>query len=654
MAGSCSSSGKRRYRLVSALGKGGFGAVYRGELLGAGIQRMVAIKLLNQESAGEEDLGQRLRDEARILALVRHRAIVHVEDLVTIQGRWAVVMEFVEGADLKDLIDQGPIPLRPLCEIGLEVASALRVAQQAKDPATGKTLEIIHRDIKPANLRITPTGDVKVLDFGVAQASFEAREAETREVSFGSAGYLAPERFDGRDVPASDVYALGVVFFEALSGRPLGQLSVDYRLHATQTKMNMRALEAAVDGGFKQRVVPFVARMLAYDAEERPEIGEVEAFFQDLLADAPGPWLRKWITGALANVVRSESVVSSGDVRAVRTSRPYFSQKVNAPSPTIAPVGGGEEAVEDTAPLRDEEPAPPPLETGPPPLADMAPPDEDEDETYVPDGAPLGGAEPARDVAAHTREDAQESQELAEDGARSDEESKGRSPTDIDDDQDEEEPKTGIRLVGLVKPGSKPPGAEPTPPPAPPTPPAPPPPPPARRRSPLRVFVSLGALFLVVAALLAGAWVLLGGSVDDKGGAAADLEEPVAPSGGAEQPGDGGSGGTVGTAPAPVPDDDGGGEVPGPEPDDEPEPEPEPGATEDGTTGTVVVTGEILAARLQDPQGNRYSPGEVPAGTYDLAVSFPGNTNVALPDFVVVTAGKTTTVRCDMIAQNCF
>lgn len=108
----------RAYRLISALGQGGFGSVYRGELRGAsGFTKQVAIKLLNEEASKVEDFKARLRDEARLLALLHHRAIVHVEDLVRIQGRWAVVMEFVAGADLKELMALGPIPPRPVCEL---------------------------------------------------------------------------------------------------------------------------------------------------------------------------------------------------------------------------------------------------------------------------------------------------------------------------------------------------------------------------------------------------------------------------------------------------------------------------------------------------------------------------------------------------------
>ena len=147
----------------------------------------------------------------------------------------AVVKEYVEGFDHRQLLKTQPIPLRPALEIAGEAAAALRTAHEAVDPDRGTPLKIVHRDIKPANIKVTPAGEVKVLDFGIARAAFVERETLTRDsISFGSMGYLAPERYDGIDVPASDVYSLGIVLYEIVTGEAVGQLSVHPERHATR------------------------------------------------------------------------------------------------------------------------------------------------------------------------------------------------------------------------------------------------------------------------------------------------------------------------------------------------------------------------------------------------------------------------------------
>ena len=325
----------RSYRLISVLGGGGFGSVFRGELVGAsGFSKQVAIKLLNEEASKVQDFKARLRDEARLLALLRHRAIVHVEDLVRIEGRWAVVMEFVEGVDLKDLMALGPMPARPLCELISEVASALQVAHEAMDPRTGQPLEIVHRDIKPANIRVTVKGEVKVLDFGVARAAFDEREAETRSLAFGSMGYLAPERFDGRDSPSSDLYALAVVVIEALLGRHLGQLSVNPRSHDDTVDAWLEETEGVVGEAFAEIGLPLLKRMLAYEAEERPHTQEVSETFQDLILEVSGPWLKRWMQSAQSKIQMPERVVTSRQVELASGSRVL--PKATQPTPELA------------------------------------------------------------------------------------------------------------------------------------------------------------------------------------------------------------------------------------------------------------------------------------------------------------------------------
>ncbi|NCG21399.1 MAG: protein kinase, partial [Rhodobacterales bacterium] len=137
----------------------------------------------------------RFRDEARILGLIRHRAVVGVDSLAELESGWAVVMEYVDGVDITSVVRYGLPPARVVVSIIEEVASALHAAWTTVSDVTGKPLRLVHRDIKPANVRLTAQGEVKVLDFGVARAEFESREANTQAMRFGSLRYMAPESF---------------------------------------------------------------------------------------------------------------------------------------------------------------------------------------------------------------------------------------------------------------------------------------------------------------------------------------------------------------------------------------------------------------------------------------------------------------------------
>ncbi len=311
---SASPSGPRTYSLVSELGRGGYGSVYFGQMRGrSGFTKQVAIKVLNDELQDDESLRARLRDEARLLALLNHRAIVRVEDLAKVGGNWAVVMEYVDGADLEQLVKRGPIPLRPLCEIVLEVAAALHVAHNARNPQTGRPLRIVHRDIKPPNIRITPAGEVKLLDFGVARASFLSREARTGSLAFGTEGYMAPERFDGRDLPEADIYSLAVVFYECALGRRLGQLSVDFFRQKVEVAEALDALQQAFGGGVPDDLVAALSRMLSYYPADRSKAAHVADEFKALSVQVGGPWLRGWASEAVKGVQEDAAQGSDGE-----------------------------------------------------------------------------------------------------------------------------------------------------------------------------------------------------------------------------------------------------------------------------------------------------------------------------------------------------
>lgn len=197
-----------RYRIGSVIATGGMAQVRRAtdEVLG----REVAIKILHPHLAADPVLVDRFRREAVAAARLTHPAIVAIYDTVAEDGINAIVMELIEGITLRQFLDQrGPLDPTDAVDIITGVAEALQVAHEAG---------IVHRDVKPANILLCDDRRVKVTDFGIAKAGVGGDLTETGTM-IGTAKYLAPEQVRGESVdPRTDIYALGVVLYECLTG----------------------------------------------------------------------------------------------------------------------------------------------------------------------------------------------------------------------------------------------------------------------------------------------------------------------------------------------------------------------------------------------------------------------------------------------------
>ena len=285
----------RRYTVLDVLGRGGFGAVYLCRFEGVGgFAKEVAVKVLLPRSDDDRnaDSLRRLRDEARLLGMLNHSAIVGVDRLVPINGEWAVVMDYVPGVDGQTLMSRGGIPARVGLEMAAELADALDHAWRALGPE-GKPLRLLHRDIKPSNFLVAPDGGLKVLDFGIARAEFLGREAKTGDVGFGTPAYMAPERFRGIEDPAGDVYSLGCVLWGLLKGEGFGRPPFSGFQHQKFRDNAMNSLYSArpdVPVG----ALTLVARMLDFEIEARPTAREVAGELLALADQLPPPSLRAW------------------------------------------------------------------------------------------------------------------------------------------------------------------------------------------------------------------------------------------------------------------------------------------------------------------------------------------------------------------------
>src|ERR687893_207834 len=198
-----------RYRVVKPLGSGGMADVYLAH--DDVLDRDVALKILRNQYANDEEFVERFRREAQSAAALSHPNIVSIYDRGKSEdGTYYIAMECLPGGTLKDhILRRGALPARTAAAVALQIAEALRAAHQSG---------VVHRDIKPHNVLVTAAGDVKVGDFGIARAA--TTSTMTRTVSIlGTAHYLSPGQAMGEPVgPQSDLYSLGVVLYEMLTG----------------------------------------------------------------------------------------------------------------------------------------------------------------------------------------------------------------------------------------------------------------------------------------------------------------------------------------------------------------------------------------------------------------------------------------------------
>ena len=257
-----------RYRIDGLLGQGGMGSVYRAVQLSMG--RSVALKLLATEQAATRDQVERFEREAQALARLQHPSTVRLFDFGSVEpGRPFIVMELLGGADLEeDLAHNGP----------MRWDQALRVCRQVLGSlGEAHGLGIIHRDVKPANVYLCAGGpwpSVKLLDFGIAGC---VELASTRKLTatgtvLGSAPYMSPEQAQGQPVgPGADLYALGVVLFEMLTGQtPFAGRGFTAQLVAKVLEPAPRLLDICPALSVPPELCELVGQLLERDAGRRP------------------------------------------------------------------------------------------------------------------------------------------------------------------------------------------------------------------------------------------------------------------------------------------------------------------------------------------------------------------------------------------------
>lgn len=274
-----------RYQLLEEIAVGGMALVYHARDLN--LQRDVAIKILRDDLIADPAFRARFLQEARAAANLLHPNIVTIYDFGHDASRYFMVMEYVEGTDMKTLLRRrGRLPPQEAVDLMIQICAGIGYAHRAG---------LVHCDMKPQNVLVSPDGRAKITDFGIARALASIHPDETADIVWGSPQYFSPEQAaGGPPSPASDVYALGVILFELLTGRlpfdseDSGLLT---ELHLSAPPPLPRAFEPAIPPALEQIVLKVLSKEPSARYRAADQLGRVLTSFalHPQLADALGP-----------------------------------------------------------------------------------------------------------------------------------------------------------------------------------------------------------------------------------------------------------------------------------------------------------------------------------------------------------------------------
>jgi serine/threonine-protein kinase len=264
-----------RYLLLAQQGSGGMSVIYKA--LDRALGRNVAIKILRPSLTRESTFLEKFRNEARAVANLSHPNVVTVYDVGSDGPTHYIVMELIEGQDLKKIIKaNGALPIDRAIDLAIQMCGGIGYAHRSG---------LVHADVKPQNILVTSADVIKVTDFGIAQALSDTQPQQRAEVVWGSPHYFAPEQARGEQpTPMSDVYAIGIVIFEMLTGRLpyAGTNQQDLAMaHIREPIPNLSSLNPAIP----DRVSKMVYRAMSKDARDRfrdaDQLGNVLRDYRD-------------------------------------------------------------------------------------------------------------------------------------------------------------------------------------------------------------------------------------------------------------------------------------------------------------------------------------------------------------------------------------
>ena len=337
------------YPVEREVGRGGMGIVYLGR--DTRLDRPVAIKVLPEAFAADPERLARFEREARLLASLNHRNIAAIFGLEESAGRRFLVLEYVEGETLAQRLDRGPLPLDEAVDVCRQIAAALEAAHEGG---------VIHRDLKPGNVKLTPAGEVKVLDFGLAKGGSGAGSSSDPSLSasptltaaagatgagviLGTAAYMSPEQARGRALDRrTDIWSFGCVLYECLTGRQAfaGETVSDVIALILQRDPEWKLLPA----GTPPRLRELLARCLTKDAKKRlRDIGEARLMLEDgdatqgsgVFAPAPAAPVRTSRLGWIVAAALAAATIGLGAALVLRTPAPDPVRRVKLDIPPM-------------------------------------------------------------------------------------------------------------------------------------------------------------------------------------------------------------------------------------------------------------------------------------------------------------------------------
>jgi serine/threonine protein kinase len=320
-----------RYRLVAQQGSGGMAVIYKATDLALG--RTVAVKILRPSLTNDPEFLKRFRQEARNVANLSHPNIVTVHDVGQDGNTHYIVMEYIDGEDLKRLVRAtAPFSIDRALSITIKICAGVGYAHRAG---------LVHADVKPQNVLVTENDNVKVTDFGIAQALTATKPRERQRVVWGSPHYFSPEQAQGEaPTPASDVYAIGIVMFEMLTGR-LPFVGADQQelamAHIRETPPNPSDLNPNVPVHLDRILQKVLSKEPASRYRTADQLGRILISYRrqghvttdqvpEVMSEEPQP-------GTAATVPPTESPVYASAGHEPRSSSPPPAQRASVPDP---------------------------------------------------------------------------------------------------------------------------------------------------------------------------------------------------------------------------------------------------------------------------------------------------------------------------------
>ncbi|QQR81243.1 MAG: serine/threonine protein kinase [Deltaproteobacteria bacterium] len=275
-----------RYALIKRIGRGGMAEVWVGKAHGGhGFEKIVAIKILTPDKVTSEDYQRALSDEAKIHVTLKHPNIVDIYDFNFEAQNPYLVMEYVEGMELRGILKelrqkQEAMPVSVACFMILELAEALKHTHE-RCSDTGKPLSIVHRDVSPSNILISKEGQVKLSDFGIAKSVLQSDVTQVGQIK-GKFRYMSPEQAHGHAIDhRSDIFSLGLVFYELLLGRPAYDDSQESKIY----EMARNGSVTIPDTSNKQQT-KILKKLLSVDPQHRySDLSVFQKDIQDYVSD---------------------------------------------------------------------------------------------------------------------------------------------------------------------------------------------------------------------------------------------------------------------------------------------------------------------------------------------------------------------------------